>query len=81
MILTNGLIKQWGYIKQAEIGEWDRTINGLIAYTNTNFLALTCGHTVYDAREYCASGRALSNTSISCHYFRCQNPWWFTLGV
>ena len=76
----NGLIKQWGYIKQTGNGEWDRTINGLIAYTNTNFLVLTGGTVVYDASQYCASGGALSNTSIVCHYFRCENPWWLTIG-
>lgn len=76
----NGLIKQWGYIKQPSDGEWNRTIDGLISYTSPLFLVLTGGTPVFDAREYCAGGHALSKTSIRLQYRRCQNPWWLTIG-
>ncbi|MGI5093403.1 hypothetical protein [Treponema socranskii] len=76
----NGLLIQWGHIKMPSDGEWNRTIDELISYTTPDFLVLTGGTPVYDAREYCAGGHSLSKTSIRCQYRRCTNPWWLTIG-
>ena len=76
----NGLLIQWGHIKMPSDGEWNRTIDELISYTTPDFLVLTDGTPIYDAREYCAGGHSLSKTSIRCQYRRCANPWWLTIG-
>ncbi|MGI0530595.1 hypothetical protein [Treponema socranskii] len=77
---TNGLLIQWGHIKESSIGEWSRTIDGLVSYTTPDFLVLTCGMPVYDTREYCAGGFSESKTSIRLTYNRCRTTWWFTIG-